>query len=181
VWSRLSPALDIGDVCCYPDVGGISAVVQEDQQEKPVRTLIAIAAATLVLSLAAPAAVAGPPEYNRGYSDCLAGRYDEGQDSRSYRQGCRAAQEEQGSDERPRHWRPQRGPTIGIPNVRGMEPAQALGAMASRGYRNVGTSVAGGAIAGFYFNPQTGECVQLTSVNGRVVDARDIGTDRRCR
>jgi hypothetical protein len=62
-----------------------------------------------------------------------------------------------------------------------MEPVQALGAMASRGYRNVGTSVAGGAIAGIYFNPETRQCVQLTSVNGRVVDARDIGTDRRCR
>jgi hypothetical protein len=151
----------------------------EDQQEKPVRTLIAIAATTLVLSLAASAAIAGPPEYNRGYSDCLVGRYDEGaaQYSRSYRQGCRAAQEEQGGDEQPHHWRP----TIGVPNVRGMDPVQALGAMASRGYRNVGTSAAGGAIAGIYFNPQTGECVQLTSVNNRVVDARDIGTDRRCR
>ncbi len=147
------------------------------------RTLIAIAAATLVLSVAAPAAVAAPPDYTRGYNDCLAGRYDEGaaQYSHSYRQGCRAAQEEQGSDERPRHWRPERGPTVGIPNVRGMEPVQALGAMTSRGYRNVGTAVAGGAIAGFYFSPETGECVQLTSVNGRVVDARDIGADRRCR
>ncbi len=145
------------------------------------KTLIAIAATTLVLSLAAQAALAGPPEYNRGYNDCLAGRYDEGeaQYSHSYRQGCRAAQEESGGEERPRHWRPARG-TVGIPNVRGMEPVQALSAMASRGYRNVGTAVAGGAIAGFYFNPETGECVQLTSVNGRVVDARDIGTDRRC-
>jgi len=133
------------------------------------RSLIAIAAATVVLSCAAPPAVAGPAEYNRGYYDCLAGRYDEGQgqQSRSYRQ-------------RPRHWGPERG-RVGVPNVRGMDPVQALGAMASRGYRNVGTSVAGGAIAGIYFNPQTGECVQLTSVNNRVVDARDIGTDRRCK
>ncbi len=143
------------------------------------RIPISVAAATLVLSLAAPAAVAGPAEYNRGYSDCLDGRYDEGaaQYSRSYRQGCRAAQEEHGGEEQPRH----RRPTIGIPNVSGMGAVQALGTMASRGYRNVGTSAAGGAIAGIYFNPQTGECVQLTSVNGRVVDARDIGTDRRCR
>ncbi len=147
------------------------------------RSLIAIAAATFALSVAASAAVAGPPEYNRGYYDCIAGRYDEGaaQYSHSYRQGCRAAQEEGGGEERPRHWGQERGPTIGIPNVRGMEAVQALGAMASRGYRNVGTSVAGGAIAGIYFNPETRQCVQLTSVNGRVVDARDIGTDRRCR
>jgi hypothetical protein len=53
--------------------------------------------------------------------------------------------------------------------------------MASRGYRNVGTSVAGGVIVGTYFNPVTGECVQLASGNNRLVDARDIGKDPRCR
>ena len=144
------------------------------------RTRIAIAAAALVLSVPARPAVAGPDEYSRGYYDCLAGRYDEGQISRSYRQGCRAAEQERGGDESG-HWRVERGATIGVPNVRGMDPVQALGAMASRGYRNVGTSVVGGAIAGIYFNPETRECVQLTSVNGRVVDARDIGTEPRCR
>jgi hypothetical protein len=144
------------------------------------RTLIAIAAAALVLSVPARPAVAGPAEYNRGYYDCLAGRYDEGQISRSYRQGCRAAEQERGGDESG-HWRVERGATIGVPNVRGMDPVQALGAMASRGYRNVGTSVVGGAIVGIYFNPETQECVQLTSVNGRVVDARDIGAEPRCR
>ena len=144
------------------------------------RTLIAIAAAALVLSVPARPAVAGPAEYNRGYYDCLAGRYDEGQISRSYRQGCRAAEQERGGDESG-HWRVERGATIGVPNVRGMDPVQALGAMASRGYRNVGTSVVGGAIAGIYFNPETQECVQLTSVNGRVIDARDIGAEPRCR
>ena len=147
------------------------------------RTLIAIAAATLVLSVAAPAAVAGPPEYTRGYYDCLSGRYDEGaaQYSHSYRQGCRAAQEERGATSGRVIGDRSAARRVGIPNVRGMDAVQALSAMTSRGYRNVGTSVAGGAIAGFYFNPETGECVQLTSVNGRVVDARDIGTDRRCR
>jgi hypothetical protein len=160
---------------------------QEDQQEKHLKFSIAIAAGAFVLSLAPPAAIAGPAEYNRGYYDCLAGRYDDDDDSRSYRQGCRAAQEEGGDDERPRHWRPDRGPPgpppfppAGIPDVRGMDPVRALQAMASRGYRNVGTSVAGGAIAGIYFNPQTRECAQVTTVNGRVADARPSG-DSRCR
>jgi hypothetical protein len=84
---------------------------------------------------------------------------------------------ERGVDGRPRHWRS----TVGIPNVNGMEPVQALIAMASRGYRNVGTPVVGGMIVGIYFNPVTGECVQLASANNRVVDARDIGTNPRCR
>ncbi len=140
------------------------------------RSVIAIAAGAFALSVVARAAVAGPPEYNRGYNDCLAGRHNEAQKSRSYRQGCRAAQDERGMDARPRHRR-----TVGIPSVNGMEPVQALTAMASRGYRNVGTSAVGGMIAGFYFNPETGECVQLTSANNRVVDARDIGTNPRCR
>ena len=34
---------------------------------------------TLALSVATRAALAAPPEYNRGYNDCLAGRYDEGE------------------------------------------------------------------------------------------------------
>jgi hypothetical protein len=141
------------------------------------RIVIAIAAGTFALTVAARAVVAGPPEYNRGYNDCLAGRYDEAQNSRSYRQGCHAAEEERGMYGRPSRWRS----TVGIPEVNGMQPVQALTAMASRGYRNVGTSVVGGLIVGFYFNPVTGECVQLTSANNRVVDAHDIGTNPRCR
>ena len=63
------------------------------------KNVITIAAGTLALSVATRAALAAPPEYNRAYNDCLAGRYDEGkaQYSHSYRQGCRAAQEEQGA------------------------------------------------------------------------------------
>jgi hypothetical protein len=151
------------------------------RQEKRLKTLIAVAVTILALPFGAAPAVAGPAEYNRGYYDCLNGRYDDGEQSRSYRQGCRAAEDERGDDDRSHHWRPERRPTIGVPNVRGMDAVQALSAMASRGYRNVGTSVVGGAIAGIYFNPETQECVQLTSVNGRVVDARDIGTEPRCR
>jgi hypothetical protein len=154
---------------------------------------IAIAAGAVVLSLAPQAALAGPAEYHRGYHDCLEGRLDQGEydDSRSYRQGCRDAQEEGGGEERPHHWRPDRGPPgpppglppfagAGIPEVRGMDPVRALQAFAARGYRNVGTSVVGGAVAGIYFNPQTRECVQVTSVNGRVADVRPSG-DSRCR
>ncbi len=155
---------------------------------------IAIAAGAVILSLAPQAALADPEDYRRGYYDCLHGRFDEDDDSRSYRHGCRDAQEERGGEERPRHWRPDRGPPgpppglgapppfpqAGVPNVHGMDPVMALQILASRGYRNVGTSIAGGAIAGIYFNPQTRECVQVTSVNGRVADVRPTG-DSRCR
>ena len=152
---------------------------------------IVVAAGIVVASLAPQAAVSGPAEYHRGYRDCLAGRYDEDEDSRSYRSGCRDAQDERGDDERPRHWRPDRGPPgpppappgfsqAGLPDLRGSDPVRALQVLGSLGYRNVGTLVAGGAIAGIYFNPQTRECVQVTNVNGRIVDAHPT-RDGRCR
>ena len=59
------------------------------------KTSIVIAAGALCL-LTAPAA-ASPRQYNRGYHDCLAGRYDEDEArSRAYRDGCRDAEREQG-------------------------------------------------------------------------------------
>ena len=42
------------------------------------KNVITIAAGTLALSVATRAALAAPPEYNRGYNDCLAGRDDGG-------------------------------------------------------------------------------------------------------
>jgi hypothetical protein len=142
------------------------------------KSVITIAAGTLALSVATRAALAAPPEYNRGYNDCLAGRYDEGeaQYSHSYRQGCRAAQEEQGATS----GRINGAPRLEFPTSTEWSPSRPWRDGVSWN-RNVGTSAAGRAVAGIYFNPQTAECVQLTSVNNRVVDARDIGTDRRCR
>jgi hypothetical protein len=152
---------------------------------------IAFAVGAVILSLTPQTAVAGPAEYRRGYHDCLAGRYDEDDGSRSYRQGCRDAREERGGEERPHHWRPDRGPPgpppgapgfpqAGLPDLRGSDPVRALQVLGSLGYRNVGTLVAGGAIAGIYFNPQTRECVQVTNVNGRIADASP-SRDPRCR
>ena len=161
------------------------------QDSRRSRLKLSIAITAVVLSLTPQAAVADPAEYHHGYHDCLVGRYDEDNDSRSYHRGCRDAQEERGGEERPRHWRPDRGspgppaglpglPRAGLPNLRGMDPLRALQVLASLGYRNVGTLVGGGAIAGIYFNPQTRECVQVTNVNGRIADAHPSG-DPRCR
>lgn len=176
------------------------------------KIIIALTSAALALGLAAPAAAQPRSrEFNRGYYDCLAGRFDEEGQNRAYRAGCRAAQRE--SDEEgpeggppppnygPPPDRPPPGPgyggyggppqvappsynapPVGVPNVNGLQPGQVLAAMASRGYRNVGTSVAaGGAVVGLYYNPATHECVQVAHINGRAVYAREIGSDRRCR
>lgn len=73
------------------------------------------------------------------------------------------------------------GPAMGLPNVRGMETTQATAAMASRGFMSVGAQGVGAAIVGFYFNGATGECAQLAFTNGRVADARLVGSNPRCR
>lgn len=182
------------------------------------KTSIVIAAGALCL-LAAPAA-ASPRQYNRGYHDCLAGRYDEDEArSRAYRDGCRDAEREQGRGGEPSPgggWSPNAGPrpqwgpggggpgpewgpgggpgprpngggpgpavprAAGIPNVKGMDPGRVLATMANAGYRNVGTEVSGAAIYGFYFNPATGECVQVAAMNGRAVGAVPT-SNPRCR
>jgi hypothetical protein len=156
------------------------------------RILIAIGALTLALSAAVPASAQyDQREYRRGYRDCLAGRYDEDH-GHGYGRGCRDAQGERGGegegmDERP-HYHPEPGPApvgpggpMGIPRVVGMNSMQAVGAMASRGYRNVGSAIVGGVVAGIYFNPMTRECVQLTNARGQVIDAREIGSHPQCR
>jgi hypothetical protein len=61
-----------------------------------------------------------------------------------------------------------------------MNPVTALQVLASRGFANVGTSVAGGAVAGIYFNPQTRQCLQVTSIGGQVANVIPSG-DSRCR
>jgi hypothetical protein len=142
--------------------------------------LIAIPAGTLAFSAATPvAADYVSREYDRGYHDCLAGQHDREEHGHAYWQGCHAAERERGSDSVGAEW-PHHA-IVGIPNVNGMEPVQALTAMQSRGYRNVGTSMVRGMVVGIYLNPATQECVQVTSANNRVVDARDNITDRRCR
>ena len=70
---------------------------------------------------------------------------------------------------------------MGVPNVKGMAAGQVLATMAAAGFRNVGTEVAGAAVYGFYFNPATGECIQVANVSGRAVGAVPIGSNPRCR
>ena len=172
------------------------------------KILIAGLACAFAPLVVAPAA-ASPysREFNRGYYDCRDGRFDEERQSHPYREGCRAAERERGGEggEEPPPRRPEPpwvgndggpgwGPNgggpervpravqpVGVPDVRGMQPAQVLAAMASYGYRNVGTTVMGGAIFGIYFNPATRECVQVASANGRAVGAQETGANPRCR
>ena len=118
------------------------------------KNVITIAAGTLALSVATRAALAAPPEYNRGYNDCLAGRYDEGgavqpllQAGMPRRARGTGAQRAAASMAL-RGWNSQRQRNGARPGL-GRDGVSWI-------YRNVGTSAAGRAIAGIYFNPQTG-------------------------
>ena len=91
-------------------------------------------------------------------------------------------------DERPHYHHPEPGSApigpgapMGIPRVVGVNSVQSVGVMASRGFRNVGSSQVGGMVAMIYFNPMTQECVQLTNAHGQVIDARQIGSHPQCR
>jgi len=44
-------------------------------------------------AVTAPASTVSQREYKRGYTDCLAGRWDENQHGESYKRGCRAAED----------------------------------------------------------------------------------------
>ena len=59
------------------------------------KSLFALTAGALCVALVAPAE-ASPRQYSRGYYDCLDGRPDPDEQSRSYWQGCRAAERERG-------------------------------------------------------------------------------------
>jgi hypothetical protein len=82
------------------------------------KNVITIAAGTLALSVASRATHAAPPEYNRGYNDCLAGRYVEGEGQYNHSYGQTRRARGTGGDERPHQWRF----AVGIPNVTEWSP-----------------------------------------------------------
>jgi hypothetical protein len=47
-----------------------------------------------MIAVGASASTASQREYKRGYADCKAGRWDENQHGDSYKNGCRAAEDQ---------------------------------------------------------------------------------------
>ncbi|PWB90350.1 hypothetical protein C5688_11365 [Methylocystis sp. MitZ-2018] len=47
-----------------------------------------------MIPVGASASTASQREYKRGYADCKAGRWDENQHGESYKNGCRAAEDQ---------------------------------------------------------------------------------------
>lgn len=123
------------------------------------------------------AATVAEREYQRGYNDCLNGRYDQNQHGESYKKGCRSAEDNQ----QPKSPETKTAPSGNISDLKGMDSIKAFDVMTSRGFTNVDSITEGNTIYGIYYNAGTHQCVQLTNANNRVESANDIGTHPNCK
>ncbi|WP_139556534.1 hypothetical protein [Methylotetracoccus oryzae] len=145
-----------------------------------------VAAAVLVIG-AAPAALATTPserEYQRGYNDCLKGRYDQNQHGDSYKKGCRAAEDH----EKPTYPTATQSAATKdhaskakISDLKGVNSIKSFDMMTAKGFKNVDTITQGDTLYGIYYNAKTHQCVQLTNAKNHVVSADDIGTHPKCK
>jgi hypothetical protein len=148
---------------------------------------ISIVAVAMLLTAAAPAgfaSTASEREYQRGYNDCLHGRYDQNQHGESYKKGCRAAEDHQKSQPASeKHATATEKPAskAKISDRKGMDSIKAFDVMTSRGFTNVDTLTAGDTIYGTYYNAKTHQCVQLTTAHDRVEDIDDVPSHPKCR
>jgi hypothetical protein len=137
-------------------------------------------AVAVFITAAAPAGFASSAserEYQRGYNDCLHGRYDQNQHGESYKKGCRAAEDGQPAAAPAGH----QGGKAKISDLKGMDAIKAFDVMTSRGFTNVDTLTAGETIYGTYYNATTHQCVQLTSAHGRIEGIDDVPSHPKCR
>jgi hypothetical protein len=138
---------------------------------------LAIAALIAAAAPVALASTASEREYQRGYNDCSQGRYDQNQHGESYKKGCRAAEDGKPAAAPAGH----QGGKAKISDLKGMNSIKAIDVMTSRGFNSVDSLSSGETLYGIYYNAGTGQCVQLTNANNRVVSANDIGTHPNCR
>ena len=141
---------------------------------------ISIVAVAMLLTAAAPAGFASSAserEYQRGYNDCLHGRYDQDRHGESYKKGCRAAEDGQKANAPAGN----HGSKAKVSDLKGMDSIKAFDVMTSRGFTNVDTLTAGETIYGTYYNAKTHQCVQLTSAHDRIEDIDDVPSHPKCR
>ncbi len=148
---------------------------------------ISAVAVAFLIAAAAPAgfaSTASEREYQRGYNDCLHGRYDQDQHGESYKKGCRAAEDHQKPHSPSAKQAPattKQASKAKISDLKGKDSIKAFDVMTSRGFTSVDTLTSGDTIYGIYYNAKTHQCVQLTNANNRVESVNDIGTHPKCR
>lgn len=141
---------------------------------------IAIVAAALLCAAVTHSAFASTVaerEYQRGYDDCLHGRYDQNQHAESYKKGCRAAEDHAAHKDTATT---KHAPHAKVSDLRGMNSIKAFDVMTSRGFKSVDSITSGDTLYGIYYNAKTHQCIQLTNANDHVESVNDIGTHPNC-
>jgi hypothetical protein len=141
---------------------------------------ISTVALAILITTSAPAgfaSTASEREYQRGYDDCLHGRYDQNQHGESYKKGCRAAEDGQKAPAPAAH----EGGKAKLSDLKGMESIKAIDVMTARGFTNIDSLTAGDTLYGTYYNAKTHQCVQLTNTRDRVVSVDDVDSHPKCR
>lgn len=121
-------------------------------------------------------------QYERGYNDGLHNtayhNYDKSDDySRGYGAGVSQRQRNTSNHS----GRGGYTPHASLNGLQGTNSIRAIDEMSGRGFTNVDSFSSGNTQYGIYFNRSTRQCAQLTFADGRVYDAREIGSHPKCR
>ncbi|MGD9812100.1 MAG: hypothetical protein AB7U35_12340 [Sphingobium sp.] len=120
-------------------------------------------------------------QYERGYSDGLHNvSYHNYDRSDAYSKGF-----EEGVNQRQRNTGHHSGhggyaPHVSVADLQGRDSIWAIDAIKERGFADVDAFTSGNTQYSVFYNRSTSQCVQMTFADGRVYDARDIGTHPRC-
>lgn len=70
---------------------------------------------------------------------------------------------------------------MSLSGLQGADTIWAIYEMTRRGFQDKDAFSTGGTQYSVFYNPVTRQCVQLTMADGRVYDAREIGSHPKCR
>jgi hypothetical protein len=125
-------------------------------------------------------------EFERGHNDGLYNHhYDNYNNSDAYSDGYDSGVEQRDHDTSYRHHsdRHDRGyqKQVSFDDLDGAKASSADDALNDRGFRNVDSFKEANSAYTIWYNRNSGQCLQMTVGNGRVVDISNIGYNAACR
>lgn len=125
-------------------------------------------------------------QYERGFRDGLYNEtYHNYDNSDAYARGYEAGVEQHGHEtsHRDHHDRHRAGyqRSVSVADLEGARASSAESEMESRGFRNVDGEKVGTTAYTYWYNRDTGQCLQMTVGDGQVVDISNIGSHPACR
>ena len=120
-------------------------------------------------------------EYERGYNDGLHNAsYHNRNRSNDYSDGYSAGVDQRDANLRHHHGRGGYVQTASFEDLKGAR-ASSIDELSARGFRQVDNFTSGDARYSIWSRPQSRQCLQVITANGRLEDIRDIGTHPKCR